>query len=83
MIGWIIRIALWALAGFVATKIMGGKLSLLWNIVLGLAGGALGSLVAKLFGIATTNKIGFTLISIIGACLVIWLARLILPRLKR
>ena len=42
---WIVKIALWALAGFVADKLMNGKPEgLLWNIVLGFVGGLVGSL---------------------------------------
>jgi uncharacterized membrane protein YeaQ/YmgE (transglycosylase-associated protein family) len=79
---WIIRIALWALAGYVASRLMKTDMSLIWNIVLGIVGGAVGSLVAGLIGLGSTNMLGGTIISIIGACLVIYLARLILPRLK-
>ena len=46
-------------------------------------GGAVGSLAAGLIGIGSTNMLGGTLISVAGACLVIYLARLLLPRIKR
>ena len=52
---WIVRIALWALAGYVAARLMNTSLSLIWNIVLGLVGGAVGSLAAGLIGIGSTN----------------------------
>ena len=80
---WIVRIALWALAGYVAARLMNTSLSLIWNIVLGLIGGAVGSLAAGLIGIGSTNMLGGTLISVAGACLVIYLARLLLPRIRR
>ena len=80
---WIVRIALWARAGYVAARLMNTSLSLIWNIVLGLVGGAVGSLAAGLIGIGSTNMLGGTLISVAGACLVIYLARLLLPRIKR
>ena len=48
-----------------------------------LVGGAVGSLAAGLIGIGSTNMLGGTLISVAGACLVIYLARLLLPRIKR
>ena len=51
--------------------------------MLGLVGGAVGSLAAGLIGIGSTNMLGGTLISVAGACLVIYLARLLLPRIKR
>lgn len=83
LFGWIVKIALWALAGFAASRIMKSELSLLWNIVLGLVGGAIGSLLAGIIGLGPTNFIGSTLISILGACIVIYLARIILPKIKR
>ena len=46
MFWWIVRIALWALAGFIASRLMKSEMSLLWNIILGLVGGAVGSVVA-------------------------------------
>ena len=58
---WIVRIALWALAGYVAARLMNTSLSLIWNIVLGLVGGAVGSLAAGLIGIGSTNMLGGTL----------------------
>lgn len=82
MFWWIVKIALWALAGYIASRLMKSENSLLLNIILGLAGGAVGSLVADWVGIHTTNTLGSIIISVAGACIVIWAARLILPRLK-
>ena len=82
MFWWIVRIALWALAGLIASRLMKSENSLLLNILLGLAGGAVGTLVASLVGLRTTNTLGSILVSVAGACLVIYLARLILPKLK-
>jgi len=82
MFWWIVKIALWALAGLAASRLMNSENSLGWNILLGLAGGAVGSLVAGWVGIRSTNTLGSIIISVAGACLVIWLARMILPKLK-
>ncbi|MBQ7454966.1 MAG: GlsB/YeaQ/YmgE family stress response membrane protein [Clostridia bacterium] len=79
----IVKIALWALTGLIATRLMKSSLGLIWNIVLGIAGGAVGSFVAGLFGIHNSNTLGQLIISVGGACLVIWLARLIIPKLKK
>ena len=83
MFWWIVKIALWALAGFIASNIMRSSLGVLWNIVLGLLGGTLGSFLAGLVGISASNTLGSIVISVLGACLVIYLARTILPRIKR
>ena len=62
ILSWIIKIALWALAGFIAGKIMDGKPnSLLANILLGLVGGV----------------VGYTLIVIIGNGIVMALEALL------
>ncbi len=83
MFWWIVKIALWALAGFAASRLMKSEGNMLWNIVLGLVGGAVGSLAAGLLGIKSTNTLGTLIISVVGACLVIALGRLILPKLKK
>lgn len=83
MFWWIVKIALWALAGFIASRLMQSSMSLLWNVVLGLVGGVIGSFVGRLIGVSATNTLGSILISVAGACLVIYLARIILPHIKR
>lgn len=80
---WIVRIALWALTGFIASNIMRSSVSVVWNVVLGLIGGALGTFLTGLVGISADNKLGTLIISVLGACLVIYLARIILPKIKR
>ena len=76
MLSWIIKIALWALAGFLADKLMNGKPEgLLWNIALGCVGGLVGSLVFSLFGLGSRGIVGEVIVSAAGACAVIWLVR--------
>ena len=73
---WIIKIALWALAGFAAGKIMNGKPnSLPANILLGLVGGVVGSLLFSLVGLGSINGIGNIIVSVIGACVVLFLVK--------
>lgn len=83
MFWWIVKIALWALVGLAASKLMKSEGGMLWNVLLGLAGGAVGSLVAGWIGIRSTNTLGTLIISVGGACLVIALARFLLPKFKR
>ena len=82
MFWWIVKIALWALSGFAASRLMNSNGSMIWNIVLGLVGGAVGSLVAGWVGIRSTNTLGSLIISLGGACLVIALARYLLPKFR-
>ena len=83
MFWWIVKVALWALVGFIGSRLMDTKGSLVWNILLGLAGGAVGSLVAGWLGIQSTNTLGTLIVSVGGACLVIALARMLLPKFKK
>ena len=78
-IGWLI---IGALIGWVASKIMKGKGGLLRNIIVGIAGSVLGGWLADWAGIGSGNpwSIGGFLIALGGACLLIFLSRVILGR---
>ena len=68
-----------ALVGWLAGIIMESKKSLLRNIVLGIAGSFVGGFAASLVGIGTIG--GFSVvniaISVAGACLLIFIARIL------
>ena len=73
---WIVKIALWALAGYLGSKLMKGRPDgLISNILLGLVGGLVGSLLFSLIGLGAKGIIGEIIVSAVGACLVIWLVR--------
>ncbi|HRX57215.1 MAG TPA: GlsB/YeaQ/YmgE family stress response membrane protein [Eubacteriales bacterium] len=76
VIGWLL---IGALVGWIASKIMHGKGGLLRNIIVGIAGSVLGGWLASWIGIGSGNvwSIGGFLIAIGGACLLIFLSRLI------
>ncbi len=74
--GFIINIIVGGVAGWLASMIMKSKSSLLWNIIVGIVGGLLGGWVAGLLGIYTVGLANFA-VSVAGACLLIWLLRLI------
>ena len=76
----VLNIILWilmgALIGWLAGLIMKSKGGALRNIVTGIVGSALGGLIASLLGIsASTFSVGGVLISIAGACLLIFICR--------
>lgn len=77
MTGIIGSIIIGILAGFFANKIMGGNGSLLWNLLLGVVGGALGGWLLPLLGITWDNLIGQLGTAIVGAVLVLWIASMI------
>ena len=82
----IIWLIVGGLAGWIASKIMGtdAQQGLILNIVVGIVGAMLaGWLISPLLGIATINQgfsIGAFLVSIAGACLLIFLYKLITGR---
>ena len=82
MFWWIVKIAIWALIGMGASKLMKTEGNMLWSIGLGLTGGAVGTLVAGWLGIRSTNTLGSIIVSVGGACLLIALVRFLVPKFK-
>lgn len=79
--GWILSIILGAIAGWIAERIMKGDHSLIMNIVLGILGALLGNWLARaLLGITAGGAIGQLVVAVIGACILIWLGRLVRGR---
>jgi uncharacterized membrane protein YeaQ/YmgE (transglycosylase-associated protein family) len=76
VIGWLL---IGALIGWLASKIMRGKGGLLRNIIVGIAGSVLGGWLASWAGIGSGNvwSVGGFLIAVGGACLLIFVSRLI------
>ena len=71
----IIEIVIGGICGYVANIIMGGKnKSILQNVILGVIGGFVGGLIGNLLKIGGGWITGIIL-SIGGACLVVWLYR--------
>lgn len=73
----IVTILVGALSGWLAGMLMKtrGK-GFIFNCILGIVGSFVGTFVAGLLGIsAATVSVGGVLISVAGACLVVWLVR--------
>ena len=77
LLQWMIRIALWSLAGYLGSRIMkdGSPNGWLGNIILGWIGGLTGNFAFRLIGLGANGTIGEIIVSVIGACVVIWLFR--------
>lgn len=72
----ILSLVIGALAGYIAGRIMKSGGGLIRNIILGVAGSVVGGFLASLLGLyARTFSIGGLVISVAGACLVIWIGR--------
>ena len=63
------------IAGWIACKFMNSEGSMVKNIILGLIGGVVGSVVLGIIGIHGSGLVGGTIVSVVGACLLIWLGR--------
>ena len=56
---------------------MKSDMGLLMNVVLGMVGAAIASAIFSFFGIALGGWIGYLIAGFIGACLLIWIFRLV------
>ena len=80
IIAWIV---LGALAGFIASKIMGSSDGLIMMVVLGIVGAVVGGFIAgTVLGIADVTGLNLTslLVAVFGAVVVIFVARFFLSR---
>lgn len=73
--GIIITLITGAIAGWLAGKLMDSEGSMIRNILLGLIGGVVGSIVLGIFGLHGSGLIGGTIVSVVGACILIWLSK--------
>ena len=77
-VGWIAAIIIGGVAGWLAEQFMKSNMGLLMNIVLGIAGAAIASAILSALGIVLGGWLGYLIAGFIGACLLIWIARLVL-----
>ena len=63
------------IAGWLAGIIMKSSHSVIINILLGLAGGAVGGFILRLLGVYAYGFLGNILVAIVGACLLIAIAK--------
>ena len=76
-IGWIAAIIIGGVAGWLAEQFMKSNMGLLMNIVLGIVGAAIASAILSAFGIVLGGWVGYLIAGFIGACLLIWVVRVI------
>jgi uncharacterized membrane protein YeaQ/YmgE (transglycosylase-associated protein family) len=66
------------IAGFFAGKVMkGGGFGVLMDIVVGIIGAMIGGWLFGMIGIFSGGLIGSILIAFVGACILLWLVRMI------
>ena len=76
-VGWIAAIIIGGIAGWLAEQFMKSDMGMLMNIVLGIVGAAVASAILSFFGIALGGWLGYLITGFIGACLLIWIVRLV------
>ena len=76
-IGWIAAIVIGGVAGWLAEQFMKSNMGLLMNIVLGIVAAAIASAILSAFGIVLGGWVGYLIAGFIGACLLIWIVRVV------
>ena len=79
-VGWTAAIIIGGIAGWLAEQFMKSDMGLLMNIVLGIVGAAIASAILSIFGIALGGWIGYLVLGFIGACILIWIVRMVRGR---
>ncbi|UWR29911.1 GlsB/YeaQ/YmgE family stress response membrane protein [Sulfitobacter sp. W002] len=80
-IGWFAAIIVGGLAGWIAEKIMKSDMGLIMNIILGIVGALVANwLLMLIVGSTLGGWFGQLVVGIIGACLLIWVTRLVRGR---
>jgi uncharacterized membrane protein YeaQ/YmgE (transglycosylase-associated protein family) len=72
-VGWIAAIIIGGIAGWLAEQFMKSDMGLLMNIVLGIVGAVIASALLSVFG----GWLGYLICGFIGACLLIWIVRMV------
>lgn len=76
-VGWIGAIIVGGLAGWFAQMFMKSSTGLLMNIVLGVVGAFIASLLLGILGVGFSGWIGYLIAGFIGACILIAVGRMI------
>lgn len=80
-LGWILTIVIGGIAGWIAEMIMKANHGLFPNIILGIVGAIVANAILyALLGSTMGGIIGQLVVAVIGACLLIWVFRLIRGR---
>ena len=79
-VGWIAGIIIGGIAGWLAEQFMKSNMGLLMNVVLGMVGAVIADAILSMFGINLAGWLGYLIAGFIGACLLIWIARLVMGR---
>jgi len=76
-VGWIAAIIIGGLAGWIASNFMNSNTGIFMNIILGIIGAAVASFLFGLLCVSFGGWIGYLISGFVGACILIWLGRLV------
>ena len=77
-VGWIAAIIIGGIAGWLAEQFMHSQMGMLTNILLGIVGAAVASWLFSLLGVGFgPGWLGYLIAGFIGACILIWIARMV------
>lgn len=76
-IGWIAAVIIGGLAGWIASNFMNSDTGIFTNIILGIVGAALASAAFGFLGVSFGGWLGYLISGFIGACILIWLGRVV------
>lgn len=80
-LGWLAAIIVGGIAGWLAEKFMHSNMGVLMNIILGIVGAIVLNAILAVFGIVTAGTwIVQLFVGFVGACLLIWVARMMRGR---
>lgn len=84
MINFILWLIFGGIAGWIASLIMGtdAQQGLLMNIIVGIIGAFIGGFIASLLGFPISAGFSITglIVAVVGACILIWLVRMVTGR---
>ncbi len=78
--GILMSIILGGISGVVAEKLMNFNTGLVLSIILGIVGAVVGNFLLGLVGVGLGGIVGTIITAIVGACVLIWLYRMIASR---
>lgn len=80
-IGWIAAIIIGGIAGWLAEKVMKSDMGVIMNVAIGIVGAVIANAILAAVDVTLGGGwVGYLIAGFIGACILIWLARLVRGR---
>jgi uncharacterized membrane protein YeaQ/YmgE (transglycosylase-associated protein family) len=79
-IGWLAAIIIGGIAGWIAEKVMKSDMGVIMNVIIGVVGAVIANAILAAVDVTLGGWIGYLIAGFIGACVLIWLARLVRGR---